>query len=124
MARVPFLLNVPVVPLSRQRSRGRVFRYAHQLQAKIAYQVEDAVQVSLIADLADEDGQLPARFQGQPLEGRPEALSQAAPDGDPVPGRLHVPSRAAWTAPTLAPKRGGRASPEAFFTQVNAQAGI
>jgi hypothetical protein len=55
---------------------------------------EDAVKVGLVADLADQDGLFVAWFEGQPVESRPETLGQAAPDRDPVPGRLHVPSGA------------------------------
>jgi multicomponent Na+:H+ antiporter subunit D len=71
--------------------------HAHQLQAKVANPVEDAVQIGLIVDLADEDGLLAVRFQGKTLESGPEVLGQAAPDRDPVPGRLYVPSDALWS---------------------------
>jgi multicomponent Na+:H+ antiporter subunit D len=70
----------------------RALEHAHQLQAKVANPVEDAVQMGLIADLADEDGLFVARFHGKTLERGPEVLGQAAPDRDPVPGRLHVSS--------------------------------
>jgi hypothetical protein len=78
--------STPLVP-------GILF-YAHQLQAKVANSAEDTVQVGLIADLADEDGAFVARFQGQPLESGLEMFGQAAPDSDPVPFRLHMPSGA------------------------------
>jgi len=65
---------------------------AYQLQAKVANSIEDAVQVGLIADLADEDAAFIARFEGEPLKGGREVLAQTAADRDPVPGRLHVPS--------------------------------
>jgi hypothetical protein len=71
-------------------SSTRTFLYAHQLQAKVANSVEDAIQVSLIADLADQDGLFVARFQVKPLESGPEVLGQAPPDRDLVPGGLHV----------------------------------
>jgi hypothetical protein len=67
---------------------------AHQFQAQVAKSAEDAVKVGLVADLADEHTPPAARFEGKPLERRPQTLSQAAPDRDPVPGRLHVPSGA------------------------------
>ena len=50
--------------------------------------------MGLIADLADEDAAFIAWFEGEPLEGGREVLAQTAPDHDPVPGRLHVPSDA------------------------------
>ena len=46
--------------------------HAHQLQAKVANPVKDAVQIGLIVDLADEDGLLAVRFQGKTLESGPE----------------------------------------------------
>jgi hypothetical protein len=67
---------------------------ADQFQAKVAHLAQDAVKMGLVADLADQDGLFAAWFEGQPVEGRPETLGQAAPDRDPVPGRLHVPSGA------------------------------
>jgi len=105
-------------------NRTGVFRHAHQLQAEVANPVEDAVQVRLIADLTDEDGLFAAWFQGQPLESGPEALGQAAPDGDPVPGRLHMCSPVVpWvTSPprnTVHPGRVAGHHPRHDLTQVN-----
>lgn len=49
-------------------NRAVIF-HAHQLQAKVANPVKDAVEVGLIADLADEDAAFIARLEGKPLEG-------------------------------------------------------
>ena len=68
-----------------------IFCHAYELQAKVANSVEGAVEVGLIADLADEDALLVARFEGKPLECGREASGQAPPDRDPVTGRLHAP---------------------------------
>jgi hypothetical protein len=73
------------------RTVPRIFCHAYELQAKVANSVEGAVEVGLIADLADEDALLVARFEGKPLECGREASGQAPPDRDPVTGRLHVP---------------------------------
>jgi hypothetical protein len=94
------------------------FLHAHQVQAKVANPVEDAVQLGLIADLADEDGLLVARFHGKTLESGSEVFGQAAPDRDPIPGRLHVPPDAQWVESHLAPPRGEWSSPIADFTRV------
>jgi hypothetical protein len=50
------------------RTAPRIFCHAYELQAKVANSVEGAVEVGLIADLADEDALLVARFDGKPLE--------------------------------------------------------
>jgi len=88
------------------REIPRIFFDAYQLQAKVADSVKDAVQVGLIADLADEDAAFTAWFEGEPLEGGREVLAQTAPDHDPVPGRLHVPSDALWVDIYLEPGPG------------------
>jgi hypothetical protein len=95
-------LAILLVGLANPASTG-AFLHAHQLQAKVANLVKDAVQVGLIADLADEGGLFASRFQREPFEGGPEMLGQAAPDGDPVPGRLHVPSEVLRVDPSLGP---------------------
>jgi hypothetical protein len=65
--------------------------YAHELQAEVADLVEDAVEMRLVADLAHEERLPLAGFQAHALKCGPEALRQAAPDADPVSGRLHLP---------------------------------
>jgi hypothetical protein len=68
----------------------RIFFHAYQFQAEVAKSVKDAVKVGLIMDLADEDALFGARLQGKPLECGRKTSSEAPPDCDPVPGRLHV----------------------------------
>lgn len=99
------------VPARRTSSRapliGRLGRYpfhAHELQPQPAHQVEDAVQMRLIADLADEAGLSGTEFQLQPLEGGPEPLCQASPDRNPVSARLHV---ASFGDPSTVPSAPG-----------------
>ena len=84
----------------------RVFFDPDQLQTKVANPIEDAVKVGLIADLADQDGLFVAWFQGQALESRPEVVRQAAPDRDPVLGRLHICSGTRWVDPHFGPEPG------------------
>jgi hypothetical protein len=74
--------------------------------------------MGLIADFADKDGLLAARFQAKPLESGPEVLSQAASDRNPVPGRLHVPSDAVGRSHCGA-EPGEQSSPTVDFTRVS-----
>ena len=60
----------------------------------------------LIAALAGEDAVVIARFEGKAFEGGREVPAQTAPDRDPVPGRLHVPSDALWVDTHLEPQPG------------------
>jgi hypothetical protein len=94
-----------------------VFFNAHQFQAKVANLAEDAVKVGLVADFAGQDGLFVAWFEGQPVEGGPETLGQAAPDRYPVPGRLHVPSGALRVWSHAGPDPGEWSSPLAGFTR-------
>ena len=87
------------------RAVPRIFFHAYQFQAKVANSVKDAVEVGLIADLSGEDAVFIARFEGKPFEGGREVPAQTAPDRDPVPGRLHVPSDALWVDTHLEPSR-------------------
>ncbi len=97
--------------LLANRAAPRIFFHAYQLQTKVANSVKDAVEVGLIADLADEDTVFIARFEGKPFEGGREVPAQTAPDRDPVPGRLHAPSDALWVDTHHEPEPGERRSP-------------
>ena len=80
----------------------RIFFHAYQFQAEVAKSVKDAVKVGLIMDLADEGALRVARFHGKPLKCGRKASGEAAPDCDPVPGRLHVTPGVLWVG--LEPK--------------------
>jgi hypothetical protein len=70
--------------------RGRL--HAHQLQAQAAYPVQDAIELGLVADHADQ-GSLPVpRFEGHALERGPEPVGQPPAHADPVSRRFHVAS--------------------------------
>jgi len=67
--------------------------HAQEVQPQLAYQVEHAKQMRLIADLADQGGLPDTGLQVQPLEGGREPFCQAYPDRNPVSGRCQVSSQ-------------------------------
>jgi hypothetical protein len=66
--------------------------HAHQLQAQAAHSVQDAVEVRLVTDHADQASLSLPRFEGHAFERGPETLGQPPSHADPVSRRFHVAS--------------------------------
>src|SRR6266566_7853489 len=71
---------------ARRRRRDRLDAY--ELEAEVADAVEEAEQLSLVRDLADEGGLAASALESHAFERRREPLGQAPSHGDAVgPGR-------------------------------------
>ena len=91
--------------------------HSDQLQPEVTYPIEQAEEMRLVPDLADQHGEVWSWLQDHAVEGGGEPVGQPAAQGDPVVGRVHGQRP---SSPPSAPARTGLV----FSASVMAQAAL